>query len=340
MKLNDFDYSLPQSLIAQYPSENRTGSRLLALDRATGRSLDRQFTDLPEFLQPGDLLVFNDTRVIPARLLGYKASGGQVEVMLERILEANRVLAQVRASKSPKSGSRMTLEDAVDVEVVAREGDLFLLQFPVEQDLYLILEKYGRLPLPPYIEREPERADRDRYQTIYARHPGAVAAPTAGLHFDSEMLSALQKRGIETAHVTLHVGAGTFQPVRVENIAEHRIHKEWIDVSPEVCQAIACTRQRQGRVIAVGTTAVRCLETAAQVSGSPQPYRGDTQLFIYPGYQFQVVDGILTNFHLPKSSLLMLVCAFGGYEPVMNAYKHAVAQTYRFFSYGDAMLLI
>ncbi len=339
MKLSDFDFSLPSSQIAQFPAAQRTASRLLHLHRQGGGREDRRFTDLPQLLRAGDLLVFNDTRVIPARLLGVKASGGRVEVVIDRLLPDNRVLAQVRASKSPKPGNKLLLEEVLEVTALGREGEMFLLQFATPEPLLPLLERHGRLPLPPYIERDPGTDDRDRYQTVYARQPGAVAAPTAGLHFDEPMLALLASQGVEMTHVTLHVGAGTFSPVRSEDITAHSLHKEWVEVSAATSQAVQRARQRGGRVIAVGTTSVRSLETAARASGEVQPFTGDTQLFIYPGYRFQAVDGLVTNFHLPKSSLLMLVCAFGGYGPVMDAYRHAVAQQYRFFSYGDAMLI-
>jgi len=337
MQRTDFHYDLPESLIAQRPAAERRGSRMLFLDGADGALEDLRFTDLPGLLRPGDLLVFNDTRVIPARLFGRKESGGRVEVLVERVTGETTVLAHVRASKSPKAGSWLTLEEAFDVEVTGRDGDLFVLRFPAP--VLELLQKHGRMPLPPYIEREAGENDSERYQTVYGRKEGAVAAPTAGLHFDQAMLDHLQQMGIETAFVTLHVGAGTFQPVRVDDIREHHMHAEFIDVPRETVEAVARTRLRGGRVVAVGTTAVRSLESAAR-GGELQPFSGETDIFIWPGYQFQVVDALLTNFHLPESTLLMLVCAFAGYDAVMNAYRHAVAEQYRFFSYGDAMFVL
>lgn len=334
MRLSDFDYDLPDELIAQQPSEERSASRLLQLDCA-GLG-DRLFADLPGLLQAGDLLVFNNTRVMPARLFGHKGSGGRAEILVERVLAPDRFLAHVRASKSPKLGTRLEVGNQ-SLQVIGRQNDLFELALP-DGDIHALMAREGHMPLPPYIQREDAEWDQERYQTVYARHAGAVAAPTAGLHFDRAILAALEARGIETAEVTLHVGAGTFQPVRSEDLDAHVMHSEWLQVSEQVCEQIAATRRRGGQVIAVGTTSVRSLETAAQ-SGELRPYEGDTRLFIRPGYEFRVVDRLLTNFHLPKSTLLMLVSAFAGYERVMSAYRHAVAQRYRFFSYGDAMLL-
>lgn len=295
--------------------------------------------DFPQLLQADDLLVFNNTRVIPARLYGHKASGGKVEVLIERVLDERRALAHVRSSKSPKAGSRLLLADgALEVEISGREGELFSLTFAGDIPLLDLLERWGHVPLPPYIERADERVDRDDYQTLFARYPGAVAAPTAGLHFDQALLDALAARNIRTAYVTLHVGAGTFQPVRVAHLDEHIMHAEQVTVDAVVCEAIEQTRARGGRVVAVGTTVVRSLESAVQ-AGVLKPFHGDTRLFITPGYRFSAVDAMLTNFHLPESTLLMLVCAFSGFEPVMAAYRHAVEQNYRFFSYGDAMFL-
>ncbi len=341
MQRKDFDYPLPEELIAQKPLEQRTGSRLLVVDGENDLIQDRSFTDVLEYLSPGDLLVFNDTRVIPARMFGAKASGGKVEVMIERVLDANNALAHVRASKSPKPGSFLNLDGDVKAEVTGRDAGLFELRFHDERSLFEILDAVGHMPLPPYIEREDELSDRERYQTVFARNPGAVAAPTAGLHFDEAILEKIAAKGIEQAFVTLHVGAGTFQPVRVDNIKEHHMHAESVQVSAEVCEKIAATRARGGRVVAVGTTAVRSLEGAAAANdGVLKPFTGETRLFITPGCQFNVVDMMVTNFHLPESTLLMLVSAFGGYERVMRAYAHAVAEKYRFFSYGDAMLVI
>jgi len=338
MRRSDFYFELPQELIAQYPLPDRSSSRLLCLDM-TGKVNDRVFTELPDILQDGDLLVFNNTRVIPARLFGSKQTGGKVEVLVERILDDHRLLAHVRASKSPKPGSRLSLEGGVDVTVLGREGELFELRFEGPVSVIEQLDQYGHMPLPPYIERADETHDRERYQTIYAQKQGAVAAPTAGLHFDKALLEQLTERGVSFAFVTLHVGAGTFQPVRVDDISEHLMHAEYIEVDDDVVAAVESTRSAGGRVIAVGTTSVRALESAVH-NGKLTSYYGDTDIFITPGYHFQVVDGLITNFHLPESTLLMLVCAFSGYDAVMSAYQHAIRQKYRFFSYGDAMFLM
>ncbi|HFD80840.1 MAG TPA: tRNA preQ1(34) S-adenosylmethionine ribosyltransferase-isomerase QueA [Gammaproteobacteria bacterium] len=338
MKTTDFDYQLPPGLIAGRPASPRSSSRLLEMG-ASGGLHDRRMADFPDLIHDGDLLVFNDTRVIPARLYGRKASGGRVEVLVERVLDGHRVLAHVRASKSPRPGTELLLDEGAPVvTVLGREGDLFELEFPGDVPLLELLERHGHVPLPPYIQRPDNRADHDDYQTLYARHPGAVAAPTAGLHFDEALFERLRSRAVHTAFVTLHVGAGTFQPVRVERFEEHTMHAEAVHVSEEVCQAVAATRARGGRVVAIGTTVVRSLETAAR-GGELAPWSGDTRLFITPGYRFRVVDALLTNFHLPQSTLLMLVCAFAGFEPVMAAYRHAIAQGYRFYSYGDAMFV-
>ncbi|WP_303900777.1 tRNA preQ1(34) S-adenosylmethionine ribosyltransferase-isomerase QueA [Thiohalomonas denitrificans] len=337
MQRTDFHFDLPDELIAQRPAEQRTGSRLLVLDGRDGRLEDRRFPEIEALLSPGDLLVFNDTRVIPARLFGRKASGGRVEVLVERIIDERRVFAHVRASKSPRPGSMLRLEDAVEVTVAGRDGELFELSFP--EPVFEVLEAYGRMPLPPYIEREAGETDAERYQTVFARKKGAVAAPTAGLHFDEPLLERLRSKGIEFAHVTLHVGAGTFQPVRVDSIHEHHMHSEYLEVPESVCRAVARTRERGGRVVAVGTTVVRSLESAAR-EGVLTPFAGETDIFIYPGYRFRVVDALLTNFHLPESTLLMLVSAFAGRENVLAAYRHAVEECYRFFSYGDAMFIL
>ncbi len=336
MRLSDFRYDLPSELIAQYPTERRSESRLLYLDGRDGRLEDRLFTDFPKLLRPGDLLVFNDTRVIPARLFGHKQTGGRVEILIERLLAPDRALAQVRASKAPRPGGVIRI-GAAELVVIGRQEDLFELHCP-GVDLATLMEREGHMPLPPYIQRPDGKQDAERYQTVYARRPGAVAAPTAGLHFDREMLQQLADAGMESAWVTLHVGAGTFQPVRTERLEEHVMHSEQVEVTEEVCAKVAAARARGGRVVAVGTTAVRSLE-AASAEGELRPFQGDTRLFIRPGYRFRSVDAMLTNFHLPESTLLMLVTAFGGYEPVMAAYRHAVAQRYRFFSYGDAMFL-
>ncbi|MEW8027356.1 MAG: tRNA preQ1(34) S-adenosylmethionine ribosyltransferase-isomerase QueA [Candidatus Thiodiazotropha sp.] len=338
MQLSDFDYNLPEELIAQFPHAERSGSRLLGLLEGETAPRDLMFTDLPSLLQPGDLLVLNDTRVMRARLYGNKLSGGKIEVLIERILEPGLALAHVRASKSPKTGSLLKLGDSDHtVEVAGREGDLFLLRTGTG-DFYNLMNKHGHMPLPPYIDRGDRPVDADRYQTVFAQKPGAVAAPTAGLHFDHEMLERLKKMGVNQATVTLHVGAGTFQPVRVNNLDEHIMHKEYIEVDEVVCQQVVHTRERGGRVVAVGTTCVRSLE-AASGNGTIEPYQGDTRLFIKPGYQFRSVDALITNFHLPQSTLLMLVAAFAGYDRIMKAYQYAIEKRYRFFSYGDAMFL-
>jgi S-adenosylmethionine:tRNA ribosyltransferase-isomerase len=337
MQLSDFYYDLPSELIASEPLSERTASRLLRVG-IDGVCHDGKFTDVLALLQPDDLLVFNNTRVIPARLHGQKVSGGQVEVLIERVLDTHTALAHVRASKSPKPGTRLHLESAVDVEVTGRQDDLFVLRFLQQESVLSLLEQYGHVPLPPYIERQDTPADRERYQTVFAQTPGAVAAPTAGLHFDEALLAALRAKGVATAAVTLHVGAGTFQPVRVQDLSQHIMHAEYADVSPETCAAVNACKARGGRVVAVGTTSVRSLESAAK-QGMIQPFQADTRLFITPGYRFNVVDAMITNFHLPESTLLMLVSAFSGYEAIMKAYEHAVRQGYRFFSYGDAMFL-
>ncbi len=335
MRTRDFDYHLPETLIAQHPSPNRRDSRLLRLD-GMGDMMDLDFVDIVGLIEPQDLLVFNNTRVLAARLFGRKESGGKVEVLVERLRNAHEVAAHLRASRSPRAGSRLVLADEFSVSVTGREDDLFILHS--ETPWPEILDAAGHMPLPPYITRADDDVDMQRYQTVYASRPGAVAAPTAGLHFDTALLEALREKGVATTEVTLHVGAGTFQPVRVENIADHRMHAEWLEVSAETVAAVAACKARGGRVIAVGTTSVRSLETAAQ-EGELQPFQGDSRLFITPGFQFRVVDAILTNFHLPQSTLLMLVSAFAGFEPVRRAYRHAVEQRYRFFSYGDAMFI-
>ena len=337
MKRTDFHYDLPPELIAQTPLDQRSASRLLCFGRRSGDLSDRHFSDLASLLKPGDLLVFNNTEVIPARLFGSKASGGKVEILVERILGKQKCLAQVRASKSPKPGSTLILEDGSALQVLGRDGGFFHLH-SVDADLMNLLKDHGHMPLPPYITREDTEFDRRRYQTVFAETPGAVAAPTAGLHFDQDLLQQLKEAGVESTTVTLHVGAGTFQPVRVDDIEEHEMHAEWLDAPQSACDAIAATRARGGRVIAVGTTAVRSLETAAQ-DGALKPFCGDSRIFIYPPYKFQVVDAMITNFHLPESTLLMLVSAFAGHSQTLAAYEHAVEERYRFFSYGDAMLI-
>lgn len=336
-----FNYHLPPELIAAEPSAERTGSRLLCLDGESGTLAHRPFAALLDLVRPGDLMVFNNTRVIPARLLGHKPSGGKVEVLVERLLNEHEVLAHVRASKAPKVGETLLFgadEDMLRITMVARADNLFHLRFDAARSVHAWLDLLGHMPLPPYIQRADTEVDRERYQTVYAQTPGAVAAPTAGLHFDEAMLAALRAKGVETAFVTLHVGAGTFQPVRSEDIREHHMHSEYIEVTQAVCDAVQAAKKRGGRVIAVGTTSVRCLESAAK-TGELQPYAGDTDIFIYPGYAFQVVDALITNFHLPESTLLMLVSAFAGYQYTMRAYAEAVAEQYRFFSYGDAMFI-
>ncbi len=339
LTLDDFDFALPPELIAQHPAPERTASRLL---HVVGETLhDRRFTDLPPLIAPGDLLVFNDTRVIKARLFGQKESGGQIEVMIERIVDRHHAVAQIRASKSPKPGSRIVLENAFTLTVTGRTGEqaeFFALQLNGDGDLYALIEQHGRLPLPPYIAHAAEIDDESRYQTVYARQTGAVAAPTAGLHFDEAMLATLKEAGAELAWLTLHVGAGTFQPVRAHKLAEHRMHSERFEIPQITVDAVARTRARGGRVIAVGTTSLRALEAASQ-SGELRAGAAETDIFITPGYRFRIVDRLITNFHLPKSTLLMLVSAFAGCATIRAAYRHAVEQRYRFFSYGDAMLL-
>ncbi|MGB1310282.1 MAG: tRNA preQ1(34) S-adenosylmethionine ribosyltransferase-isomerase QueA [Leucothrix sp.] len=337
MTLSDFDYDLPPPLIAQEALADRAASRLLVLQN-NGDCLDRHFRDLLNLIQPEDLLVFNNTKVLPARLFGQKSTGGQIEVLVERLLDERRLLAHIRSSKSPKAGARLTLEGAFEAEVLGRQGALFELLFDHEKTAIQLLEAHGHMPLPPYIERADTPDDHSRYQTVFAQRPGAVAAPTAGLHFDEALMQSLKDKGVATAEVTLHVGAGTFQPVRTEDLTEHVMHSEWIDVPEAVCKAVEACKKRGGNVIAVGTTTVRSLESAAN-SGQLKPFQGDTDIFITPGYPFNVVDRLITNFHLPKSTLLMLISAFSGYESVKQAYQHAVKQEYRFFSYGDAMYL-
>ena len=339
MRKSDFHYDLPPELIAQAPLAERAASRLLCLDGVTGRIEDRQFADLPALLQHGDLLVFNDTRVIPARLYGEKDTGGHIELLIERVLDDRRALAQCRASKPPKPGQRLQLAGGVQARVVVRHGEFYEVDFEITEPLVQVLERVGHIPLPPYITRPDAREDRERYQTVFAQVPGAVAAPTAGLHFDSAMLARLDRMGVERAMVTLHVGAGTFQPLRVDDIAQHRMHAEWLTLSADTAARINAAKAQGRRIIAVGTTVVRALESAVRQGGVRQ-FAGETRIFIYPGYRFQVVDALLTNFHLPESTLLMLVCAFAGTGPVLNAYRHAVMEGYRFFSYGDAMFVL
>ena len=343
MLRTDFTFNLPEDLIAQQPVTERTASRLLVLDGNTGITEDKTFTDLSDYLQSGDVLVFNNTQVIPARLHGKKASGGKIEVLVERIIDEHVALAHVRASKSPKPGTELIFEQDISAEVTGRDGDLFVVRFNTEETVLDLLNNIGHMPLPPYIQREDESFDQERYQTVYAKEPGAVAAPTAGLHFDDKMLQRLSDKGIEQVHVTLHVGAGTFQPVRADDLKDHHMHKEWIELTKENCEKINKAKEEGRRIIAVGTTSVRCLESAAIFSEddkSLQPYTGETDIFITPGYKFKVIDALITNFHLSESTLLMLVSAFAGYENIKNAYQHAIKEKYRFFSYGDAMFLI
>ncbi|RQS67917.1 tRNA preQ1(34) S-adenosylmethionine ribosyltransferase-isomerase QueA [Burkholderia sp. Bp8963] len=341
--LSDFDFNLPPELIAQTALPDRTASRLLEVDNSVepARLVDRRFTELPSCIAAGDLLVFNDTKVLKARFFGHKASGGKIEVLIERVTGTHTALAQIRASKSPGPGTTLTLADAFDVTVGERVEPFFTLHFPAP--CLALIEQYGRLPLPPYIEHDPDATDETRYQTVYASNPGAVAAPTAGLHFDAPMLAKLDAMGVERATLTLHVGAGTFQPVRVENIAEHKMHSEWYELPQSLVDKIAATRARGGNVIAVGTTSMRALEAAARdadAAGRPlAATQAETDIFITPGYAFRVVDRLVTNFHLPKSTLLMLVSAFAGVDTIRAAYRHAIDARYRFFSYGDAMLL-
>ncbi|KLN96481.1 tRNA preQ1(34) S-adenosylmethionine ribosyltransferase-isomerase QueA [Moellerella wisconsensis] len=343
MRVSDFTFELPEGLIAHYPQSQRSACRLLSLDGTTGQLTHGIFTDVLEKLEPGDLLVFNNTRVIPARLFGRKASGGKIEVLVERMLDDNRVLAHVRASKAPKEGAELLLGDdeSVKATMLARHGALFELRFDDSRDILTILNQIGHMPLPPYIDRPDEEADKELYQTVYSQRPGAVAAPTAGLHFDEPLLAALREKGIEMAFVTLHVGAGTFQPVRVDTIEDHIMHSEYAEISQDVVDAVLACKARGNRVVAVGTTSVRSLESAAQASKEQliAPFFDDTQIFIYPGYNYQVVDALITNFHLPESTLIMLVSAFAGYQNTMRAYREAVEQQYRFFSYGDAMFI-
>lgn len=336
MRVADFSFELPDSLIARHPLAERHGSRLLVLDGPTGELAHRRFPDLLDYLRPGDLMVFNNTRVIPARVFGQKASGGKLEILVERVLDSHRVLAHVRSSKSPKPGSMILIDGGGEAEMVARHDALFELRF--NEEVLPLLDRVGHMPLPPYIDRPDEGADRERYQTVYAEKAGAVAAPTAGLHFDEGLLAQIKAKGVDTAFVTLHVGAGTFQPVRVEKLEDHHMHKEWLEVSQAVVDAVQACKARGGRVVAVGTTSVRSLESAAR-DGELKPFSGDTDIFIFPGRPFHVIDALVTNFHLPESTLLMLVSAFAGYPETMAAYAAAVANEYRFFSYGDAMFI-
>jgi len=347
MRLSDFSFDLPNELIARYPTAERTASRLLVLDGRDGHVEHRQFTDFLDYLRPDDLLVFNNTRVLPARLFGLKATGGRVEILVERVLDTQRVLAHMRASKAPTVGAEIGLRRDADagelmasVRVIGRSDNLFELEFLAPANALNVMREIGHMPLPPYIDRPDEATDAERYQTVFGSREGAVAAPTAGLHFSDEFLQLCRgrARGVEFGYVTLHVGAGTFQPVRVDDVREHRMHAEYIEVDDVVSAQVKATRERGGRVIAIGTTAVRALESAS-ASGVIEPFQGDTRIFIYPGYQFRSVDALLTNFHLPESTLIMLVSAFAGRDAVLNAYHAAINERYRFFSYGDAMLV-
>ena len=340
MKTQDFDFYLPDTLIAQHPANKRNQSRLLHLDSTINAIKDQLFIELPSFLNSGDLLIFNDTRVIKARLFGTKESGGRVEVLIERVINTHQAFAHVRSSRAPKIGSQLTLADVINVTVVGREDDLFILEFSTDISVLDCLEMYGALPLPPYITHLADACDDERYQTIYAKNLGAVAAPTAGLHFDDEMMALLQANGINIAYVTLHVGAGTFQPVRVDDVKDHKMHNEIYCISEITAKAIADTKQAGGKIIAIGTTSLRALESAALIKPiNNLAGEGDTSIFITPGFEFKIVDQLLTNFHLPKSTLLMLVSAFAGYDLIKKAYQYAIDKQYRFFSYGDAMLI-
>lgn len=351
MQVSDFDFELPDELIARYPMEERTTSRLFHLEGESGKTSHHHFSDIIDFINPGDLLIFNNTRVIPARMFGRKASGGKIEVLLERMLDEKTFLAHVRSSKAPKEGTELYLgtdklgdDNGVKAIMKARQGILFEIELQNEKPILDVLQEVGHIPLPPYIDREDESLDKERYQTVYNKVPGAVAAPTAGLHFDNELLEKLNQKGVNQAFVTLHVGAGTFQPVRVEDVENHHMHAEYAEVPESVCQAIIATKAAGKRVIAVGTTSVRSVESAAleaekQKSGLIQPFFADTDIFIYPGKKFRVIDALVTNFHLPESTLIMLVSAFAGYKNTMHAYREAVEKHYRFFSYGDAMFI-
>lgn len=342
MLVADFQFDLPDELIARYPTKERRASRLLHLNGDSGELVDGQFPDVMDLVRPGDLMVFNNTRVIPARVFGNKASGGKLEMLVERVLDSKRVLAHVRSSKAPKPGTPLVFED-VTATMVARHDALFEIEFDGDEPVLSILDRIGHMPLPPYIDRPDDDADRERYQTVYNQRPGAVAAPTAGLHFDDEMLAALKAKGVEMAYVTLHVGAGTFQPVRVDKIEDHHMHSEYAEVEQSVVDAILRTKANGGRVIAVGTTSVRSLESAAYEARRHgevlAPFASETSIFLYPGKSFHIVDAMVTNFHLPESTLIMLVSAFAGQDNTLNAYKHAVEHGYRFFSYGDAMFV-
>lgn len=338
MRRQDFHYDLPEELIAKQPAKERVSSRLLCLDGESGKLAHKHFSDIVDLLEPGDLLVFNDTRVIPARVFGQKLTGGKVEVMVERVLDDNQILAYVRSSKSPKAGAKIRLEEGTEITVLDRQESLFILQFPAGISALTVLDEIGHMPLPPYIDRPDSDIDRERYQTVYGKNRGAVAAPTAGLHFDEALIDKIAEKGVQLGFVTLHVGAGTFQPVRVDNILAHHMHSEVMVLSESISEKVLATKAAGKRVVAVGTTSVRCLETAA-LSGEIKAYQGDTNIFIYPGFDYKVVDALITNFHLPESTLLMLVSAFAGYKNTMAAYAEAIEEQYRFFSYGDAMFI-
>jgi len=339
MRVSDFSFELPDELIARFPLEHRTDSRLMLLDAKTGDIVHKNFTDLPALLVPGDLLVFNDTKVIPARLFAKKQTGGRVEILVERILGKAKVLSHIRSSKSPKPGSYIELEDGSQLKMLEREGTLYLLEYLSEEPVSSLLKRLGHIPIPPYMNRDDQLSDQDRYQTVYAKVEGAVAAPTAGLHFDEVIMKQLALAGIGTGWVTLHVGAGTFQPVKVENVEEHKMHSEYLEVSPETVSKVIETRRNGGRVIAVGTTSLRALESASKKTGTINAFCGESDIFIFPGYQFHSVDALITNFHLSESTLIMLVSAFAGRSAVLNAYIMAMKEKYRFFSYGDAMFI-
>ncbi|SEN44457.1 tRNA preQ1(34) S-adenosylmethionine ribosyltransferase-isomerase QueA [Nitrosomonas marina] len=340
MNIREFDFDLPPELIAQHPAQQRASSRLLHLDSTSGQIRDLQFSCLPEYLRSGDVAVFNDTRVIKARLFGRKSSGGKIEILVERVLDEHHVQAAIRASHAPRPNSQLFLADEIPVTVLDRENAFYTLRFDHPQSIYELLERFGQLPLPPYISRSASSADESRYQTVYAKNAGAVAAPTAGLHFDENILNLLRAKGVMITYVTLHVGAGTFQPVRVETITDHTMHSELFHIPQQTADAIGHAKKNGGRILAVGTTSLRALEaSAAQYHGQVTAGSGETDIFITPGYRFQVADRLLTNFHLPRSTLIMLVSAFGGMSNIRNAYQHAIKQQYRFFSYGDAMLI-
>lgn len=338
VKKSDFHFDLPPELIAQQPLAERSASRLLVLGPGAAALADHNLRELPGMLRAGDLLVFNDTRVLPARLFGHKESGGAVEILIERVTASHEATAQLGVSKKPREGAAITLADGSLARVLGRDGEFFHLRFESREPLEKLLPRLGSMPLPPYIQRDADQSDDERYQTVFAREPGAVAAPTAGLHFDEPLLATLAAHGIESAHITLHVGAGTFQPMRAEKLEDHVMHREWLNVGAELVEKVRHTRARGGRVIAVGTTVVRALESASR-EGGLKPFAGETRIFIFPGYRFTSIDGLLTNFHLPESTLLMLVSAFAGHQRTLDAYRHAVEQRYRFFSYGDAMLV-